>query len=118
VHEAALHVRVASKTSVGQFALLPVQTSGLSQVPADARQVVPELPGTFLQPVAVSHVSTVHTLLSSQFGGVPPTQLPLTHTSTVVQAFASSQPRVLFAWTHPVAGLHESSVQTFESLQF
>jgi hypothetical protein len=69
-------------------------------------------------PVAGSHVSSVQTLPSSQFGGTPPTQLPPEHVSFVVQALPSSQGAELFVCTHPVAGLQESSVQPFPSLQF
>jgi hypothetical protein len=68
-------------------------------------------------PVAGSQVSSVQTLPSLQFGGAPPTQLPPEQVSFVVQALPSLHEAVLFVWTHPVAGLHESSVQPFPSLQ-
>jgi hypothetical protein len=42
---------------------------------------------------------------------------PAWHVSVWVQAFPSSQAFVLFVNTQPVAGLHESSVQTLPSLQ-
>jgi hypothetical protein len=43
------------------------------------------------QPDAGLHESSVQTLPSSQFGGGPPTQVPLEHVSFVVQALPSSQ---------------------------
>src|SRR5439155_1620026 len=70
------------------------------------------------QPVAGLHGSSVRTLWSLRFGGAPPRHAPLAQVSAVVHAFPSSQGEVLFVWTHPVAGLHESSVQTLPSLQF
>jgi hypothetical protein len=63
-------------------------------------------------------VSVVHTLLSLQITGVPGLQTPPPHVSPLVQAFPSSQATVLFVKTHPVAGLHASSVQMLLSLQF
>src|SRR5439155_1664373 len=68
--------------------------------------------------VAGLHESSVQTLLSLQFSGGPPRHAPPAHVSAVVHASPSSHGEVLFVWTHPVAGLHESSVQTLRSLQF
>jgi hypothetical protein len=42
---------------------------------------------------------------------------PETHASPTVQNRPSSQVAVLFPWTHPVPGLHESSVQALPSSQ-
>jgi hypothetical protein len=70
------------------------------------------------QPVAGLQVSSVQPLPSSQLGAGPPWQLPPPQVSPVVQALPSSQAAVLSVWTQPVAGLHESSVQPFPSLQF
>jgi hypothetical protein len=69
-------------------------------------------------PLPGLQLSVVQTLLSSQTVGVPGWQLPPPHASPVVHAFPSSQAVVLLACTHPVAGLHESSVQALLSLQF
>ena len=69
------------------------------------------------QPVAGLHESFVQTLPSLQLGAGPPTQRPPAHVSVVVQALPSLQDAVLFVLTQPVAGLHESSVQTLLSLQ-
>src|SRR5438105_4328997 len=52
-----------------------------------------------------------------QLGAAPPTQTPSVQVSPVVQALPSSQEAVLLAFTHPVALLHESSVQWLPSLQ-
>src|SRR5438094_10275995 len=54
---------------------------------------------------------------SSQLGAGPPRHLPPLHLSLVVQAFPSLHGAVLFVWTQPVAGLHESSVQGLPSAQ-
>ena len=85
-------------------------------------QALPSLQDAVLfvltQPVAGLHESSVQTLPSLQFGAGPPTQVPPAQVSAVVQALPSLQDAVLFAWTQPVAGLHESFVQTLPSLQF
>src|SRR5262245_27674115 len=47
------------------------------------------------QPFAVLHESSVQGLLSLQFGGGPPTQLPFEQVSLVVQALLSLHPMVL-----------------------
>jgi hypothetical protein len=66
--------------------------------------------------VAGAQVSSVHGLVSAQFGGAPPWQVPPEHVSAVVQALPSSQALVLFAcWQEPA--LHVSSVQGLSSLQ-
>src|SRR5437870_1925627 len=49
--------------------------------------------------------------------GGPPTHVPPEHVSLVVQALPSSHGRVLAACMQPVAGSHESVVQTFPSSQ-
>jgi hypothetical protein len=69
------------------------------------------------QPVAGLHVSVVQTLLSLQISAVPPWHVPLEHLSFVVHAFPSLHDAALLACTHPVAGLHESSVHGLKSLQ-
>jgi hypothetical protein len=68
-------------------------------------------------PVPVSHVSSVHPLLSSQLCGVPATQLPPAHVSSSVHAFVSLHGPVLFVCTHPLPGLQLSSVHTWPSSQ-
>jgi hypothetical protein len=70
------------------------------------------------QPVAGLHESVVHGLSSLQLGPGPPWQAPLSHVSPVVQAFPSLHMLTLLVWTHPVAGLHASSVHGFPSSQF
>ena len=70
------------------------------------------------QPVGETQVSLVHALPSLQFVGEPGAQLPPLQVSPVVQASPSSHGALLLLWTHPVAGLQLSSVQTFPSLQF
>jgi hypothetical protein len=62
----------------------------------------------FTQPLAGLHESFVQTLLSSQLGGGPPTQLPLEHLSAVVQALLSLQkvPSAIAGFEHwPFDGL-------------
>src|SRR5712692_9715361 len=84
-------------------------------------QASPSLHGAVLllctQPVAGLHESSVQTLLSLQLGGDPPTHEPRAQVSLVVQAFPSLHGAVLLVCAHPVAGLHESSVQTLPSSQ-
>src|SRR5439155_810648 len=85
-------------------------------------QALPSLHGLVLfvwtHPEAGSHESSVQGLPSLQLIGGPPTHAPPLQASFVVQALPSSQADVLLVWTHPVAGLHESSVQRLPSLQF
>jgi hypothetical protein len=87
-----------------------------------AVQAFPSLHGDVLlvwtQPFAGLHESSVHGLLSLQLGAGPPLQVPPPHVSFVVQAFPSLHGDVLFVWTQPFAGSHESSVQGLLSLQF
>ena len=73
--------------------------------------------GVCTQPVAGLHESSVQTLPSSQLGGALPAHVPPWQTSTVVHALPSSQGAVFDVCTQPVAGLHESSVQTLLSSQ-
>ena len=68
------------------------------------------------QPVAGLQVSVVHTFVSAQTTGVPGWQLPPPQVSPVVHTLPSSQALALLVNTHPVAGLHESSVQGLLSL--
>jgi hypothetical protein len=83
-------------------------------------QASPSLQGAVLfvkaHPVAGTHASSVQTLPSVHESAAPPTQPPLLQVSLVVHALPSLQAAVLFVNTHPEAGLHASSVQTFPSL--
>lgn len=93
--------------------------SGLLQfVSSELPQAVPEGLFVFVQPVAGLHASVVQSLASLQLGGAPPKQEPPEQVSFVVHAFPSLQEFVLFVFTHPVAGLQLSFVQTLLSLQF
>jgi hypothetical protein len=84
-------------------------------------QAFPSLHGAVLfvwtQPFAASQESSVHGLLSLQFGAGPPLQVPPPHVSFVVQAFPSLHGDVLLVWTQPFAGSQESSVHGLLSLQ-
>ena len=71
----------------------------------------------YTQPVAGLHESSVHGFESLQTTGVPGLHTPPPQTSPVVQALPSSQDAALLTYTQPEAGLHESSVHGFESLQ-
>jgi hypothetical protein len=66
-----------------------------------------------------SHTSFVHLRpsLHRLFVGVPCWHDPPEHASPDVQVIPSLHGAVLFVCTQPVAGLHESSVQTLPSLQ-
>jgi hypothetical protein len=64
-----------------------------------------------MHPVAGLQKSSVQALESSQLAGDPPAQAPALQVSPVVQALPSLHGVALLVWTHPVAGLHESSVQ-------
>jgi hypothetical protein len=72
---------------------------------------------TCTQPDAGLHESSVQTFPSLQLSAPPLTQVPPAQMSPVVQALPSSQAAVLAAWTQPLAGLQESSVQAFPSSQ-
>jgi len=98
----------------------PVHTPATHMSPVV--QALPSSHGTAMltwrQPPRLSHESAVQTLPSSQLGAVPPTHDPAAQVSLVVHALPSSHGAVFGVLTHPVAGLHESSVQPLESLQF
>jgi hypothetical protein len=116
----------SQESSVQTFASLQLSGGPDTQTPPEqvsfVVQTLPSLHGpvlfTWTQPVDGLHESSVQTLPSSQWSGFPPTQAPPEHISLVVQAFPSLHGLVLLACTQPLAGLHESSVQTLLSLQF
>jgi hypothetical protein len=87
-------------------------------VPPPLHDVPSAASGFEHSPVPVSHVpATWHSSDAEHTVGVPGAQAPDWQVSPVVQASPSSQLAVLFVKTQPVAGLHESSVQTLLSLQ-
>ena len=69
------------------------------------------------QPVDGKHVSSVHTLPSSQTIAGPGTHLPAAQTSPCVQTLSSVQGAVLSTWTQPLAASQESVVHTSLSSQ-
>jgi hypothetical protein len=83
-------------------------------------QALPSLHGLLLlmarHPRVVSQKSVVHPFPSSHTSGAPGMQAPPEQTSPTVQALLSLHGAVLFVNTQPVAGLHESFVQTLPSL--
>ena len=107
--------------------LLSLQSSGgpLPHAPPLQVSVVvqtsPSLHGALLlalmHPVVGLQLSSVQPLLSLQSGGGPPTQAPPLQVSLVVQASPSLHGTLLLLWTHPVAGLQLSLVQTLLSSQ-
>src|SRR5207237_933346 len=104
-------------------------SSQLSRAPvhepaAQASPVVhasPSLHGAVLgvctHPVSGRQASSVQGLPSSQRRAAPPTHLPPEQGSPVVQPSTSEHGAVFGVCTQPVAGLHESSVQTLPSSQ-
>ena len=103
----------------GQLTAVPLHVP-----PAQTSPVVHRLPSVHeavlfacAQPLAGTHESFVHTLESLQFVAAPETHTPPAQASPVVQALLSLQGFVLFEKTHPLAGLHESVVHPFPSLQ-
>ena len=88
-----VHTLLSSQLGAGP----PTQT-----LPAQASLVVQNEPSSHgavlllcVQPVPVSHPSSVQTLLSLQLGAGPPTHVPPEHVSLAVQAFPSLQGAVL-----------------------
>ena len=77
-----------------------------------------DLPSSLVnvQPLVGSQPSSVHALLSLHVRAAPPLHLPLPHVSLVVHALLSSQARMLFVNTHPVAAVHVSFVHGLLSL--
>ena len=84
-------------------------------------QALPSLHGALLfvntQPVDGSHVSVVQRFPSLHTTGEPLTHAPPEHTSPVVHASPSLHGLVLFEYTQPVIGSHESVVQMLPSSQ-
>ena len=117
---AGSHVSSVQPLASSQLGAMPPTQAPLAQVSL----VVQALPSSqdaallvLRQPVAGSHESSVQPLASSQSRALPPMQAPPVQASFVVQALPSSHTKLLFAWTHPVAGSHESSVQSLRSSQ-
>jgi hypothetical protein len=101
----------------GLLSLHTVAVPGWQLPPPQASPVVQALPSSQAavllvnaHPVSGSQVSVVQALPSLQTVAVPGWQLPPPQMSPVVHTLPSSQAFVLPANTHPVAGLHESSV--------
>jgi hypothetical protein len=93
----------------------PLQVSAVVQASASSQDAVLLV---FWHPKAGLQESVVQTLLSSQLGGGPPTQIPALQVSAVVQASPSSQDAVLLTFWQPRTGSQESSVQGLPSSQF
>src|SRR5438067_11968462 len=74
-----------------------------------------ELFAVFTQPVAGSHESVVHTLLSSQLRAGPPTQAPPAQVSAVVQALPSLHDRVFGVPAHTPAAQVSAEAQGLRS---
>jgi hypothetical protein len=117
LHESSVHGLLSVQSSaVPAWQLPPEQISPVVHA-------FPSLQGFVLlswtQPLPGSQESSVHGLLSLQFGvPAPGWQLPPPHASPRVQALPSSQGFVLLSWTHPLPGSHASSVHGLLSLQF
>jgi hypothetical protein len=96
----------------------PWQVSAPLQTVPSA-QGVPFNTGAFWQPKVALQESVVQTLESLQLSGVPAVQVPLWQVSRPSQASLSVHevPLATFVCAQPVAGTHESVVQTLESLQ-
>src|SRR5207249_2069600 len=90
----------------------PAQVSAVLQ---SSRSSHGELFAVFMQPVAGSHESVVHTLLSSQLRAGPPTQAPPAQVSAVVQALPSLQDRVFGVPAHTLAAQVSPEVQGLRS---
>jgi hypothetical protein len=116
LQESSVHRLASSQLGAGPPTQLPpAQLSAVVQALLSSQESVLF---EFTQPLPVSQKSSVHRLASLQLGAGPPTQLPPEQLSAVVQALLSLQGAVLFAFTQPLPGLQESSVQRLESLQF
>ncbi len=100
--------------------MLPVQTPPLHA--SGAKQALPSSQTAVLftckQPLAVSQLSSVQALLSSQLSTEPLVHLPPRQTSGAVQALPSEQGAALLltCW-QPLAGSQKSAVQPFLSSQ-
>jgi hypothetical protein len=114
--ESSVHPLASSQSGAGPPTQAPFAHVSLvvQALPSSHAAVL----STCTQPDAGLHESSVQPFPSSQLGATPPTQEPAAHVSFVVQALLSLQGSVLSTCTQPIAGLHESSVQPLESLQF
>jgi hypothetical protein len=130
LHAAALFVWRHPVAGLQESSVQPFASSQFSAgppthaPPLQASAVVQAFPSlhaavlfVWTQPVAGLQESSVQPLLSLQSRAGPPTHTPPLHASAIVHAFPSLHAAVLFVWTHPVAGLQESSVQPLLSLQ-
>jgi hypothetical protein len=115
LHESSVQVLPSLQSGAGP----PTHTPFAQASPVV--QALPSLHGTVLaectQPMAGLHASSVQRFPSSQLGGGPPAHEPPLQASPIVHALPSLQGFEFGAWTHPTAGLQESSVQAFRSAQ-
>ena len=116
-HESVVHTLLSLQLRGGPgLHVPPPQTSRpLHTVPSSHGLVLL----TCWQPLTASHESVVHTLLSLQSSGAPPTQVPVAQVSPAVQALPSWHGFALkpTTWHVPVPLQVPSSVQTLASLQ-
>ena len=73
--------------------------------------------GKYVQPLAMSQLSSVHGLPSLHADAMPPRHVPWLHASPLVHAFLSSHGWELNACRHPSTALHVSVVHTLPSSQ-
>ncbi len=95
--------------------LAPCHTPALQVA---STQTLPSPIAVCLQPPLLSQPSSVQGLLSSQLGPPVPLQVPPAQVSLVLHELPSSQAMVLLTLLQPLAGKHESVVQTLPSSQF
>src|SRR5438128_2644768 len=79
--------------------------------------LAPELVVGLLAFTKASAVTVAAGAAGGQTGGGPPTQVPPSQVSAVVQASPPSHGELFAVFTQPVAGSHESVVQALPSLQ-
>jgi hypothetical protein len=108
-----LHVPLGGPTQVAVVPATPsLQFALEAQQPAVGAYQLEHVPLTQASPVQAFPSVQAFALL---FGCV---QLPAEHRSSVQGLPSLAHVDVLFVWTQPVAGLHESLVHTLESSQF
>jgi hypothetical protein len=86
--------------------------------PFPSSQTVPVSGSVEHCPVVELHTPTWHWSEDGQLVGLLPVHTPFAQMSVCVHALPSLQGAVLLVFTHPVAGLQLSSVQTLLSSQF
>jgi hypothetical protein len=119
LHESLVQTLLSLQLSAAPAVQVPPWQVSAPLQTLPSLQAVPLSTGMWPQPKVGSQVSVVQTFESLQSRGLPAEQVPLWQVSVPLQALVSAHavPFSTAVCVQPLAGLQESVVQTFPSLQ-